>query len=55
VTRRDVAAGEVLGRDNLALKKPGTGLGPDRLADVLGRAAARDLPMDTPVSLEDLA
>ena len=55
VTRRDVAVGEVLGRDNLALKKPGTGLGPDRLADVLGRAAARDLPMDTPVSLEDLA
>lgn len=55
VTRHDVKAGEALDRGNLALKKPGTGLDPSRLTAVLGRRAARDLPANTPISLEDLA
>lgn len=55
VTRRAVVAGEVLSRDNVALKKPGTGLTPSDLPQVLGRRAGRDLAADTPLTWDDLA
>lgn len=49
---RDVAAGEALTRDNIRSIRPGHGLAPKHLPDVLGRAAARDLkrgePLDWP-------
>lgn len=54
VARRDIRAGETLCRENLALKKPGTGLDPSRLPEVLGRQPSRDVPADTPIRLEDL-
>lgn len=37
VARRDLSAGTVLAESDLALKKPGDGLPPSRLADVVGR------------------
>ncbi len=55
VARRDLKAGETLDRASLALKKPGSGLDPSRLPQVLGRCAARDIAADTPITLEDLA
>jgi sialic acid synthase SpsE len=54
VARRDIRAGETLDRATLALKKPGTGLGPDFLQRILGRRAARDIRADVPISLEDV-
>ena len=40
VARRALAAGTVLGPDDLALKKPGTGLPPERLGDLVGTQLA---------------
>jgi N-acetylneuraminate synthase len=55
VTTAAVRAGEPLTRQNLWVKRPGTGpLSADRYEDVLGRLARRDLPADTHISLEDL-
>lgn len=55
VTRRAIAAGEVFSRENLSLKKPGTGLPPSDLPQVLGRRAGRELAADTPLTWDDLA
>jgi sialic acid synthase SpsE len=55
VTTATVRAGEPLTRQNLWVKRPGTGpLPAERYEEVLGRTARRDLPADTHVSLDDL-
>ena len=54
VTRRDLAAGEVLSADDLTLKKPGTGLGPERLPTLVGRRVRHDLPADTLIAETDV-
>ena len=50
----DVAAGEKLTRDNIRSIRPGYGLSPHHLPEVLGRRAARDLPRGTPLSWDVL-
>jgi len=55
VTRRPIKAGEVLTRNNLALRKPGTGLPPSELPRVLGRKAANDLVEGVALTSEDIA
>jgi sialic acid synthase SpsE len=55
VTATEVAAGQVLSRELLTFKKPGTGIRADHLASVLGKRAARDLPKDHMLSDRDLA
>jgi N,N'-diacetyllegionaminate synthase len=52
VARRDLAAGAVLGEEDIGLKKPGTGLGPDRVEAVIGRRLRRAVQANEPI-LED--
>ncbi len=54
VATRALRAGESLTRADLACKRPGTGLAPWLLAEVLGRRAARDIAPDTPLVPADL-
>lgn len=53
VTTRNLAAGEVLCREDLDVKRPGTGLPPDRLADLIGCTVIRDMEADTVISESD--
>lgn len=46
---KDIAEGEVLTKDNVRSIRPGLGLPPARLWDVLGRHAARDLKRGEPL------
>jgi N,N'-diacetyllegionaminate synthase len=46
VTATAIRSGEVLSREHLAFKKPGTGIRADKAESVLGRRAIRDLPAD---------
>ena len=55
VAVHDVAAGERLAADDVAVKRPGTGIPAKHLDDVIGRVAARDIAADTSLHWEDLA
>ncbi len=46
VAAHAIPKGTTITRDMLALKRPGTGLGPERVQDILGKKAARDLGED---------
>ena len=54
VAARPLRAGTVLSRGDLLLKKPGTGLPPERLNEVVGRRLTRAVEMDTLLSLDDV-
>jgi N,N'-diacetyllegionaminate synthase len=55
VAVRPLAAGAVLAREDLAIKKPGTGLPPSQLDAVVGRRLARAVAADQLLAPEDLA
>ncbi len=46
--------GTVLGPDDLAIKKPGTGLPPERLGDLVGRKLARPVAEDQLLTVDDV-
>lgn len=46
VAARAIRAGEILCEENLTAKRPGTGISPMRLDEVLGRKASRDFAVD---------
>ncbi|HRQ71886.1 MAG TPA: N-acetylneuraminate synthase family protein [Phycisphaerales bacterium] len=54
-TRRALPAGHALIPDDLTIKRPGTGLEPWRLGEVVGRRLARDVEPDVPLGAGDLA
>lgn len=54
VSARAVGAGETIVRDAITFKRPGTGIAPWRLDEVVGRIAARNIEADTPIAPEDL-
>jgi N,N'-diacetyllegionaminate synthase len=49
VAARDLPAGTILKMDNLALKKPGTGLKPEFLSKVIGKKLKRELKYNEPL------
>ena len=51
VAARFIAAGEVLGDDNLTVKRPGTGISPMLWDDIRGRGAPRDFAPDELIEL----
>ena len=54
VARCDLPAGATLTGDDLAIKKPGTGIPPVRLPDLVGRRLRRALQADELIVDEDL-
>jgi N,N'-diacetyllegionaminate synthase len=58
VVKDALPSGTVLAREHLAIKKPGTGVPPDRLDEVVGRRLTRDVGADhvlMPADVEGLA
>lgn len=55
VTRRALRPGECLAREVLTFKRPGTGIEPWRIDQVVGRKLARPVEEDTPLTDDDLA
>jgi len=53
-TARAVTAGSVLTADDLVLLRPGNGIEPREIGQVVGRRAARDLPTGTTLLWPDL-
>ena len=54
VAARDLEAGETVLLEDLALKKPGSGLPVSAMAGLVGRVVARDLPRNTVIRHVDL-
>ena len=54
VAARDVPAGQILTRDDIAIKSPNDGLPPYELERVVGRVARRTLQADENLSFDDL-
>ncbi|MBE9610650.1 N-acetylneuraminate synthase [Chitinilyticum piscinae] len=50
VAARAIRAGDVFSADNLAIKRPGTGISPMRWTEVVGRVAPRDFAEDEVIS-----
>jgi N-acetylneuraminate synthase/N,N'-diacetyllegionaminate synthase len=55
VAARDLAAGTVLAAGDVVLKRPGTGIPPDRFEEVIGRRLARAMSADEVLQWSDLA
>ncbi|CDN57303.1 N-acetylneuraminate synthase (plasmid) [Neorhizobium galegae bv. officinalis bv. officinalis str. HAMBI 1141] len=55
VLERDMKAGDVISEADIAVKRPGTGIYPKHLEDVIGRKAASDLKADTVLQWSNLA
>ena len=50
----DMAAGQKLTRENVGLKKPGTGIPAAQFENVIGKTLARAVKKDVPLQMEDL-
>jgi N-acetylneuraminate synthase/N,N'-diacetyllegionaminate synthase len=55
VTKRHIVAGDVLTADDVTAKRPGTGIPPSQLTEVLGRTLTVDLPRDAVLKWEHLS
>lgn len=54
VYTRDMKAGETISREDLDVKRPGTGLPPEKLGEIVGRVLKRDVEADTLLRENDL-
>ena len=55
VSQVDIPEGAIITREMLGIKKPGTGLAPERLSDVVGKRAQRAVPANTVFQETDIA
>lgn len=44
----------MISREHLSIKKPGTGLPPDRLEEIIGRRLVRPVAVDQVLAAEDI-
>ena len=54
VLNKQIKRGEVLSREHLAIKRPGYGIEPKRIYEIIGRKASRDLDRDDVLTWDDL-
>jgi N-acetylneuraminate synthase len=54
VASADLPAGTVIAREHVSIKKPGTGLAPDRLDDIIGRRLRRAVVADQVLAPDDI-
>ncbi|MBI88592.1 MAG: N-acylneuraminate-9-phosphate synthase [Candidatus Marinimicrobia bacterium] len=54
VSTRDIKAGEILSKNDLDAKRPGTGISPKKIYDLIGLKVKNDITKDTLLNLEDL-
>lgn len=51
VAARDIKAGEVFTKENITVKRPGNGISPMKIYDVIGKTAKKDFPYDSLIEL----
>lgn len=53
ITRREIAEGQLIGEADLCAKRPGDGISPSRISEIVGRVAKRRLAQDVVIRSED--
>ena len=54
VSTRDIAVGEIIKESDLCAKRPGTGIAPNEIGQIIGKKAVKDIQADTLVLPEDI-
>lgn len=54
VTVKEIKKGSIITRDMLGIKKPGTGLAPKLLEEVIGKKTVEDVPQHSILKMEDI-
>lgn len=54
VTKREITQGQLISAADLCAKRPGSGISPSRIEEIVGRVAKRPLSRDVVIRLEDL-
>ena len=55
ISTRDLKPGDKLKRDDLDVKRPGTGIPPNKLNDLIGRTLVRNVGRDTLIKESDIS
>lgn len=53
IVTRDMKPGEIISYDDLDVKRPGIGLSPEKIYDIVGKEVVKDLEADTILSIND--
>ncbi len=53
ITCEEIKAGEIFTKENLTIKRPGTGMPPQEIENIVGKKAKRDLKRDTLITKKD--
>ena len=54
VYKKDFSAGKILGKNDIIFKRPGTGLPPNSVANIIGKKLLKDVDGDTLLMFDDL-
>ena len=54
VSIKDLKQGSILSEENIAIKRPGTGISPKKYKEICGRTIKKDIPKDSIITWEDL-
>jgi N-acetylneuraminate synthase len=55
IATKDLKAGTKLTADDLDVKRPGTGLSPDKISELVGKTLLRDIEGDTLITEADIS
>ncbi|MDP2684171.1 MAG: N-acetylneuraminate synthase [bacterium] len=54
ISARNIKAGEIINKEDIVIKRPGSGIKPKELEKVVGKKALVDIPADTMIKWEDI-
>ncbi|MBI5728772.1 MAG: N-acetylneuraminate synthase [Candidatus Magasanikbacteria bacterium] len=54
ISKKPILAGSIIKLDDLVMKRPGYGVPPTKIDNVVGKKASRDIPADVVIDLKDL-
>jgi N-acetylneuraminate synthase len=54
VSRREIKIGEIIKKEDLIMKRPGSGIPPNKIEEVIGNAVSRTIPKDKIIEWDDI-
>lgn len=54
VAKRDIRKGDIIKEEDIEFKRPGTGISPNKINELIDKKINKDIPKDTVISVDDL-